>query len=278
MKKMLSCLIVSVPLLTSNLSYSMGDEKDGTITIRTTDETQIQIARILVPRRNDNRGMITITADADTFNTAVMPGLELGLAQRRYTQTLEGLPSELLAKAFETGCLLQSKEVKKNVFDVLKLRMKQNHADFIRLREADGCESECQQESPRKNVSDMSDVDIAELLRKRQEFLDQREEDRKRVSLATIDLNIEEFVEEGLESLAVPRLYWSEFFEELESALNDVKQKLIFADMFGTVQKKEELERQQEEIEAANKSEQKLREMIGLRKGAELINGMAITD
>ena len=279
-------MIVSLPLLTSNLSYSMREGTGSdTVTIRTTDETQIKIARLYLPylrAQSDSKGMITITTDADTFNTAVMPGLEIGLAQRRYTQTLEGLPIDILAKTFETGCLLQSKEIKKNVFDVLRARMKQNDADFRKCREkenasgVDGCESGSQQESPRKNVSDMSGVDIAEVLKKHQEFLEQREKDRQRniVStniVATINLNIEEFLQEGLESLEIPRSWWSEIFDELESDLNQVKQNLIFADMLQTVQQNEEREKEQEQIRAADKSKQKLREIIDFSKVAELI-------
>lgn len=280
-------MIVSLPLLTSNLSYSMEDEKDETVTIRTTDERSISIGRFYLPclqTGSDGTKIISVPISNDTFNRAVMPLLEIGLAQRRVTQTLEGLPSDLLAKTFETGCLLQSKEIKKNVFDVLRARMRQNHADFIKCREkenascADGCESGCQQESPRKNVADMPGVNIEEVLRKHQEFLDQQAKDRKSKAIPTIDINIEEFLQEGLESLEIPRSWWGEIFDELESDLNQVKQNLIFADMLQTVQQNEEREKEQEQIRAADESEQKLREMLDLNKGVDLQNGVRITE
>ena len=261
MKKMLCCAVVSLPLIMGNLSCAMDDQKDGTVTIRTTDETQISIGKFYLPclqTGSDGTKIISVPITEDTFNKAVMPLLEIGLAQRKVTQTLEGLPTELLAKTLETGCLLKSRDVKDKVFDVLRAKLIQSNTDFIKQREK--AEKECA----------AGGKDAARIGRENSpQFMN------------TVDIDVEEFVRDGLQGLDIPQTWWGEIFDDLESDLRSLKEKLVLADMMKIVKEREEREKEQEQIQAADDSKQKLREIVGVLKhieGGDLQNGVIITE
>lgn len=233
MKKLLCCVIVSLPLLTSSLSYSMEGE---IVIIKTIDEKQVSLQRYYVPLMPGGARLIPVPVDSDLFNRAVMPSLEAEHAARIASAAINSLPEEDLKKTYQTLDILKSDYGKFLMLTVLNAKMEDTIEDLQKV--------------------------AADSLVKADDGLDLYP------SLSLFDLSMKKFVLRHLKKFNIPKNTQKGIFKYLKDDLCKTRERLAINTMMG-VDPVSSTEKKQERNKIVKKAESALADLLELEEIGE---------